>query len=153
MLLAWHSEELFIGIQINCFLANQLNTRKINLFNMNGASFENSRYFTTKKLANIKKNIARIFSLVNCSKFHQQNILLLYLSVNTDGNIPSICTNGITVKKKRIKTKTKCKMTCLLCRWNYRWYWYRRSNPSANSLVNCSLLPSIVHYVNYKGYY
>lgn len=93
------------GMQRNCFLANQLNTRKIKLFNMNGASFENSRQFTTKKLANIKRNIDRIFSLVNCSKFHQQNILSLYLLVNTDGNIPSICTKRITMEKKRIKKK------------------------------------------------
>jgi hypothetical protein len=49
----------------------------------------------------------------------------------TDGNIPSVYTNGITVGKK-FKTKQKKKMTCHFYRWNYR-----RKILSVIPSVNC----------------
>jgi hypothetical protein len=60
-----------------------------------------------KKLANTKENTDEIFPLVNCDEFCQQNILLLYPSVNTDKNIPLVYTERNRVTKKGMKKKSK----------------------------------------------
>jgi hypothetical protein len=72
--------------------------------------------FTTKKLTNTNGKTDIMFLLVNCSKFYQQNILSLYPSINTDGNIPLVYTEKNTMGKEGIKTKSKSTMTCHLYR-------------------------------------
>jgi len=49
-----------------------------------------------KNLVNTNGNTNEIFSLVNYSKFYQQNMSSQYPSINTDGNIPSIYIERIT---------------------------------------------------------
>jgi hypothetical protein len=44
---------------------------------------------------------------MNCNEFYEQNILSLYLPVNTDKNISSVYTERITVQKEEIKRPEK----------------------------------------------
>ena len=83
-----------------------------------------------------------IACLITCCQHHYQkidkykrkyrgNIFVGKFSRDfTDGNIPSVYTDGITVGKK-IKTKQKKKMTCHFYQRNYRW-----NIPSVKSLGN-----------------
>jgi hypothetical protein len=55
--------------------------------------------FTTRKLANTNRYTDRMFLLVDCGEFSRLHMPSQYLSVNTDKNISSIYTEGITVRK------------------------------------------------------
>jgi len=45
--------------------------------------------------------------LVDCNEFYRHDIPSLYLLVNTDKNISSVYTEGITVGKKEIQKSQK----------------------------------------------
>ena len=84
---------------------------------------EPDRWFNTiKKFANTNGKSDEIFMLVDCNEFYRHDIPSLYSLVNTDKNISSVYTEGITVGKKRNSKKPKSTMTCHLYRWHYQRY-------------------------------
>jgi hypothetical protein len=72
-----------------CFLEKNYSINKINI--------------TTRNLANTNRNTNRIVWLVDCGDLYRQTFRSLNPSVNTDGNILSVYTEGIAVEKEEIK--------------------------------------------------
>jgi hypothetical protein len=60
----------------------------------------NNKSITLRKLTNTNRNINGIFSSIDCGEFFWLNMPSQYSSVNTNKNILSVCTEGITVRKK-----------------------------------------------------
>jgi hypothetical protein len=60
----------------------------------------NNKSTTTRKLTNTNRNINGIFSSINYGEFFWLNMPLQYLSINTNRNILSVYTKGITVRKE-----------------------------------------------------
>jgi hypothetical protein len=60
----------------------------------------NNKSTTTKKLTNTNRNINGIFSSINYGEFFWLNMPLQYSLINTNRNILSVYTKGITVRKE-----------------------------------------------------
>jgi len=60
----------------------------------------NNKSTTTRKLTNTNRNINGIFSSINYGEFFWLNMPLQYSSINTNRNILSVYTKGITVRKE-----------------------------------------------------
>jgi len=99
-------------LPIESLFHNLIDSFKAFIYSLHNLSFTRC---TTRKSINTNGNTEKIFPSVNCLDIFVGKLPRDF----TDGNILSVYTEGITVKKN-IKTKQKKMMTCHFYQRNYR---------------------------------